>query len=99
MKGRTMGRKVIVFGVTGEIGGRIACLARDAGYDVTGVSRGNRQPELDLSGIRLLCGDKFNESFIAETAKTHYDALIDSVPMARSMALYKKYFRSVEKVN
>ena len=93
-----MKRKVIVFGATGEIGGRIACLARDAGHDVTGVCRGSRKTDLDLTGIKFIHGDKFDESFITETAKNNYDAVIDSVPMAKSMALYHKHFRSAENV-
>lgn len=94
-----MKRKILVFGVTGEIGGRIAILARDAGHDVTGVSRGLRKTAYDLDGINLISGDKFNEEFIANLASAeNYDAIIDSVPMANAMRLYKKYFTNVSNI-
>lgn len=46
-----MKRKLIVFGATGEIGGRIAKGCVEAGHKVYGVSRGqNKQPIVDLGG-------------------------------------------------
>ena len=49
-----MKRKIMVFGATGEIGGRIARLCADAGHTVIGVSRGvNRRAMVDLSGVEI----------------------------------------------
>ena len=49
-----MGRKVLVFGATGEIGGRIAQLAVAAGHDVYGAARGKYENDLvDLTGVKM----------------------------------------------
>jgi len=76
-----MARKVLVFGATGEIGGRIARGCVDAGHKVIGVSRGqNKRPIVDLSGVEMVCGDKGDEAFVRDTlAKLDYDAIISSV--------------------
>ena len=62
-------RKIIVFGATGEIGGRVARLAVDAGHAVYGVSRGrNSRETVDLSGVKMLSGDKSDRGFLAHLA-------------------------------
>lgn len=93
-----MRRKVLVFGCTGEIGGRIARLCSDAGHKVIGVSRGeNKRPMIDLSGVEMLAGSKRDEQFIAEVcAKLDIDVVIDSVPLVDDVKMYHKYFKGVE---
>ncbi len=94
-----MKRKVIVFGATGEIGGRIAFLAAAAGHDVTGVTRGRRQFEFDNKGIRFIEGDKTDETFLAGLAKENkFDVIIDTVPNKLGVDLYEKYFPEIENV-
>lgn len=92
-----MKRKVLVFGATGEIGGRIAHLCVDAGHKVTGVSRGqNKQAMVDLSGVEILTGNKRDEQFIHEVcAKLDIDVVIDSVPSVDDVKIYQKHFKDV----
>ncbi len=94
-----MKRKVAVFGATGEIGGRIAYLAAQAGHEVTAVTRGNRKFEHDPAGIRFVTGDKCDETFLAQLAEENdFDVIIDSVPRYVSVDLYEKYFPDVENI-
>jgi nucleoside-diphosphate-sugar epimerase len=89
--------KVLVFGATGEIGGRIARLAVDAGHEVIGVTRGqNKRETVDLSGVEMLTGSKRDEEFIRDVcAKLNVDAVIDSVPSIDDVNMYHKHFKDV----
>lgn len=93
-----MGKKVLVLGATGEIGGRIARLAVDAGHQLRGVSRGlNSRTKVDLRGVEMLVGDKGDEAFVKDVlAKLDIDILIDSVPNIGNIELYFKYLKQVE---
>ena len=92
-------RKVIVFGATGEIGGRIAAGCVRAGHQVYGVSRGRNQRErVDLAGVRMVPGDKSDEAFLAELARLDYDAVIDSVPRIEDVDRYARHFTKAESV-
>ena len=93
-----MTKKVLVLGATGEIGGRIANLAVKAGHQVSGVSRGtNSRAQVDLSGVKMLTGDKGDEAFVRDVlAKLDIDILIDSVPNINNVELYAKYLKQVE---
>lgn len=93
-------RKVIVFGASGEIGGRIARLAVDAGHKVYGVTRGlNKRPVVDLSGVEMLAGDKNDPGFMAQLGKSlDYDAVIDSVPNTGTISLIKDNLPKAENV-
>ena len=93
-----MSKKILVLGATGEIGGRIANLAVEAGHQVTGVSRGlNSRTQVDLTGVEMIVGDKGDEAFISEVlAKLDIDVLIDSVPNINNVELYSKYLKQVE---
>jgi nucleoside-diphosphate-sugar epimerase len=88
-------RNVLVFGATGEIGGRIARLCADAGHSVMGVSRGqNQRPMIDLSGVERLAGSKQDEAFIRDVcAKRRPDVVIDSIPSIDDANRYWKYFK------
>lgn len=92
-----MKKKVLIFGATGEIGGRIARLCADAGHKVLGVSRGqNKREMVDLSGIEMLAGNKRDEPFIRDVcAKRGVDVVVDSVPSAEDVTRYRKYFVDV----
>ena len=87
-------QRVLVFGTTGEIGGRIARGCADAGYAVTGVSRGrNTRSCVSLEGVELLTGDKGDAEFLAQLARgREYDVVIDSVPGTEHVRLVCEYF-------
>ena len=93
-----MGKKVLVLGATGEIGGRIANLAVKAGHQVTGVSRGlNKRAMVDLAGVEMIAGDKGDESFVRDTlGKMDIDVVIDSVPNINNVEFYAKHLKQVE---
>ena len=76
-----MGRKVLIFGATGEIGGRIAQLAVQAGHTVYGAVRGKYKNDLiDLTGVTMLSGDKRDETFLHDVcAPLKPDVVIDTV--------------------
>jgi len=95
-----MAKKVLVFGATGEIGGRIAAGCVQAGYEVSGVSRGtNARHVPNLKGVKLLQGDKGDEAFIEKLASENsYDAVIDSVATLENVKLYHRYFHECENV-
>ncbi len=93
-------RKVLVFGATGEIGGRIARDCVRAGHQVIGISRGkNTREQVDLAGVEMICGDKSDENFIRDVAaKLDYDAVINSVPNINDVELCNKYLKKAENV-
>lgn len=93
-----MKRKILLFGATGEIGGRIARLAVDAGHSVTGVSRGqNTRAMVDLSGVEMLTGSKRDENFIKDIcSKLDVDTVIDSVPSLDDVKMYHKHLKGIE---
>ena len=88
---------VLIFGATGEIGGRVARLALDAGHKVTGVTRGqNKRVTVDLSGVEMLTGSKRDEKFVRDVSvKLDVDVVIDSVPSLDDVNMYHKYFKDV----
>lgn len=94
----TMQRKVLIFGATGEIGGRIARLCADAGHSVTGVSRGlNKRTMIDLSGVKMVEGNKRDEQFMLDVcSKLDVDVVVDSVPSAEDVIMYQKHLKDVE---
>jgi len=93
-----MSKKILVLGATGEIGGRVARLAVDAGHQVSGVSRGlNSRAQVDLTSVEMLVGDKGDEAFVRDVlAKMDIDILIDSVPSINNVEFYSKYLKQVE---
>ncbi|MFA7186135.1 MAG: NAD-dependent epimerase/dehydratase family protein [Victivallales bacterium] len=95
-----MKRKVVIFGASGEIGGRIAQGCIEAGHEVIGVSRGqNKREMVDLSGVEMVYGDKNDEKFIAEKiAPMEFDAVINSVPSIDDVKFYHKYFKKAQNI-
>ncbi|MAE64841.1 MAG: hypothetical protein CMJ18_11285 [Phycisphaeraceae bacterium] len=87
-------KSILVFGATGEIGGRIARQCVDAGHRVTGVTRGaNQRPSPDLSGVELLQADKGErECYTGTLAGRAFDVVIDSVPAAEHVTLAFEHF-------
>ena len=92
--------KILVFGATGEIGGRIAKLAVDAGHSVIGVTRGqNKRTTVDLSGVEMLIGSKRDEVFVRDVcANLNVNAVIDSVPSLDDVNMYHKHLKGVENI-
>ena len=93
-----MKRNVVIFGATGEIGGRIANLAVRAGHHVTGVCRKQRDNGIDLSGIEFVYGDKYDNDFMEMLSKRNFDAVIDTIPTGHLVARYQKYFPNAENI-
>jgi len=93
-------KQVVVFGATGEIGGRIAKRCVEAGHKVVGISRGtNKRSIPDLTGVEMLFGDRSDEEFLRnEVAPLGFDTIIDSVPNANLIARYAKIFPDVKNV-
>ena len=88
------GKKVLLFGTTGEIGSRIARKCVDLGHSVTGVSRGgNTRHRVDLAGVELLNGDKGDERCLQKLSEgREFDVIIDTVPTTEHVELAFKYF-------
>jgi nucleoside-diphosphate-sugar epimerase len=93
-------RQVVVFGATGEIGGRIAKGCVEAGHKVVGISRGtNKRSIPDVAGVEMLYGDRSDEEFLRNTLEPlGFDTIIDSVPNANSIARYAEIFPDVKNV-
>ena len=87
-------KNVLVFGATGEIGGRIARQCVDAGHRVTGVTRGkNTRPHVSLDGVELITGDKGDGDFLARLAvENTFDVVVDSVPGTEHVKLAFEHF-------
>ena len=95
-----MSRKVIVFGATGEIGGRIAKGCVEAGHKVYGVSRGqNKREMVDLHGVEMIYGNKSDEEFVREKlAPLNYDAVIYSVSSLEDLKICAAHLKKAENV-
>ena len=87
-------KRILVFGATGEIGGRIARGCVDAGHRVTGVTRGvNPRPRVPLDGVELLVGDKGDPAtFTNLLGGREFNAIIDSVPRTEHVQLVFDHF-------
>jgi len=95
-----MKRKVIVFGATGEIGGRIAKGCVEAGHKVYGISRGqNQRPTVDLGGVEMIHGNQYDEKFLSEKlAPLDYDAVIYSVPRREDLKTCATHLKKAENI-
>lgn len=93
-----MRRTILIFGATGEIGGRVARLCLDAGHRVIGVSRGrNQRARVDPGGVEMVTGDKRDDGFIADLrARYPLQVVIDSVPSENDVRRYQDLFPEVE---
>jgi hypothetical protein len=70
--------KIVVFGITGRIGSRVAKEALDRGHDVTGVARDPSRINLIHPKLRTLKGDVTDGSSVATIAASH-DAVVCAV--------------------
>ncbi len=95
-----MKKKVLVFGATGDVGGRIARCCVNAGHKVFGISRGqNTRPVVDLSGVEMIHGNKEDEAFIRDVvAKLDFDTVVYSVWVMKDVDLCWKYLKAAANV-
>ena len=95
-----MPRKVLIFGITGELGSRLAHLAVKAGHTVYGVSRGsNSRPGADITGTEIFTGDKLDRDFLSSLAqKIQPDAIVDTIPSAAMLDNIRTFFPQAENV-
>lgn len=95
-----MKRKVLIFGSTGEIGGRIASLAVQAGHTVIGACRGSNcnTDGVDLSGVEFVHGDKYDEAYLEKLAAYKPEVIVDTLGNIRMVPLIEKHFPNVENV-
>lgn len=93
-------RKVLIFGITGELGSRLAQLAVKAGHTVYGVSRGsNSRPGADITGTEVFTGDKLDRDFLSSLAqKIQPDAIIDTIPSVAMLDNIRTFFPQVKNV-
>jgi nucleoside-diphosphate-sugar epimerase len=91
---RNRSKRVLIFGGTGEIGGRIARGSVEAGHETTGVTRGkNTRHRVNTDGVEFISGDKGDEHFLKSVlAKKGFDIVIDTVPNTEHVKLAHKYF-------
>ena len=95
-----MSRKILVFGISGELGSRFAHLALQAGHEVYGVSRGrNVRPGADVSGAEIFTGDKLDREFLADLAKRiQPDVILDTIPSVTMLDNIREFFPQVKNV-
>ena len=95
-----MARSLLIFGITGELGSRVAQLAVARGHKVYGVSRGNRSCNCaDLTGVEIFTGDKFDRDFLADTlSKLPVDAVLDTIPSLNGIRNIQEFFPQVKNV-
>lgn len=95
-----MARSLLIFGITGELGSRVAQLAIARGHKVYGVSRGsNTRDRADLSGVEIFSGDKFDRDFLQNTlSKLPVDAVLDTMPSLNGIRNIREFFPQVKNV-
>lgn len=85
-------KKVVVFGGTGWLGHKIVLNFAKAGYDVTAVSRGQREAFADrIKGIRRVIADKKSEESMRQILAENFDIIIDTVPHVESINLIHRF--------
>ena len=95
-----MPRKILVFGISGELGSRFARLALADDHTVYGVSRGkNIRPGADISGAEIFTGDKLDREFLADLArKINPDVILDTIPSVAMLDNIREFFPQVMSV-
>ncbi len=95
-----MKRSILIFGITGELGSRLAELATAAGHKVYGVSRGtNSRHSANLDGVEIFTGDKFDRDFLAGTcAKLPVDVVVDTIPSIAGLDNIAEFFPQAKNV-
>ena len=95
-----MARSLLIFGITGELGSRVAQLAVARGHKVYGVSRGgNTRDRADLSGVEMFTGDKYDRDFLKNTlSKLPVDAVLDTMPRPEGIKNIQEFFPQAKNV-
>ena len=95
-----MARSLLIFGITGELGSRVAQLAVARGHKVYGVSRGsNTRARADFAGVETFAGDKFDRDFLQNTlSKLSVDAVLDTMPSLNGIRNIQEFFPQAKNV-
>jgi len=95
-----MQRSLLIFGITGELGSRVAQLAIAGGHKVYGVSRGtNTRAQADITGAEIFTGNKLDRDFLKNTlSKLPVDAVLDTVPNPDSIRNIQEFFPQAKNV-
>ena len=95
-----MQRSILIFGITGELGSRMANLAIANGHKVYGVSRGtHKHTGGDLSGVEMITGDKLDRDFLCNIcSQLPVDVVVDTKPTLASLQNIADFFPNVKNV-
>ncbi len=94
-----MGRKVLIFGATGEIGGRIAHLAVKAGHKVIGATRSAPKDDyVDLSGVEFIHGNKYDDAYMEKLSALKPEVVIDTLGNIDMAKRVQRFFPDAENV-
>lgn len=95
-----MSRSLLILGITGELGSRVAQLAIEANYQVFGVSRGlNDRSRADLKGVQIFYGSKLDRDFMQDLGgKLQPDIILDTIPSRDSLDNIREFFPGVKNV-
>ena len=95
-----MARSLLIFGITGELGSRVAELAIARGHKVYGVSRGtNNNFRANIAGAEIFTGDKLDRDFLKNTlSKLPVDAVLDTIPSQDGIRNIQEFFPHVKNV-
>jgi len=91
--------RVLVLGGTGWVGHHVVLQFRRAGYDVTAVSRANKQDFISElpAGVKRLIADKESESDMTALLENRLDVVIDTVPKERTIDLIFRHARGLRR--
>jgi uncharacterized protein len=70
--------RIVIFGITGQVGSRIAKEALDCGHQVVGVARDTSKPPLQHPNLQLVAGNVLDPASVAAVVKVS-DAVVSAV--------------------
>ena len=87
------GKKVLVTGATGFLGGRLVAALHNSGASITALGRRELPPSLKMPGVRFERGSLENESFMASCTEGQ-DMVVHSAALSAPYGLYRDFYRS-----